>query len=67
MHTTDWDQHWGGDETRKVGLVYVAWLLLSQCLNVCKSASPYLIGLRSLVVTKNAYFSLQATFICDTW
>ena len=29
MHTTAWDGHWGGDETLKLGLVYVAWLLLS--------------------------------------
>ena len=28
-HTTAWYQHWGGDETLKLGLVYVAWILLS--------------------------------------
>ena len=28
-HTTTWDQHWGGDETLKLVLIYVAWLLLS--------------------------------------
>ena len=28
-HTTAWDQHWGGDETLKLVLVYVVWLLLS--------------------------------------
>ena len=28
-HTTAWDQHWGDDETLKLVLVYVAWLLLS--------------------------------------
>ena len=27
-HTTAWDQHWGGDETLKLVLVYIAWLLL---------------------------------------
>ena len=27
-HTTAWDRHWGGDETLKLVLVYVAWLLL---------------------------------------
>ena len=29
MHTTAWDRHWGGDETLKLVLVYVVWLLLS--------------------------------------
>ena len=57
-HTTAWDQHWGGDETLKLVLVYVAWLLLSYCRNVCNSASPHLIDPRGLVVTKNVYFSL---------
>ena len=28
-HTTAWDRHWGGDETLKLFLVYVAWPLLS--------------------------------------
>ena len=28
-HTTGWYQHWEGDETLKLVLVYVAWLLLS--------------------------------------
>ena len=28
-HTTALDRHWGGDETLKLFLVYVAWLLLS--------------------------------------
>ena len=28
-HTTAWELHWGGDETLKLVLVYVAWLLLS--------------------------------------
>ena len=28
-HTTAWDRHWGGDETLKLVLVYVIWLLLS--------------------------------------
>ena len=28
-HTTAWDRHWGGDETLKLVLVYVARLLLS--------------------------------------
>ena len=29
MHTTAWDRHWGGDETLKLVLVYVALLPLS--------------------------------------
>ena len=28
-HTTALDWHWGGDETLKLFLVYIAWLLLS--------------------------------------
>ena len=28
-HATAWDRHWGGDETLKLVLVYVAWLPLS--------------------------------------
>ena len=28
-HKTALDQHWGGDETLRLVLVYVAWLLLS--------------------------------------
>ena len=28
-HTTAWDRYWGGDETLKLVLVYIAWLLLS--------------------------------------
>ena len=28
-HTTAWDQNWGGDETLKLVLVCVAWLLPS--------------------------------------
>ena len=57
-HTTALDQHWGGDETLKLFLVYVAWLLLSYCHNVCNSASPHLMDPRGLVVTKNAYLLL---------
>ena len=48
----------GGDETLKLVLVYVAWLLLSKCHNVCNLASPHLMDLRGLRVTKNAYLSL---------
>ena len=71
-HTTAWDQ--GDDETLKLVLVYVAWLLISLiCLNVHNSASPYLMDLRGLMVTKNAYFSLLTHIkqlllvtLCDT-
>ena len=57
-HTTAWDRHWGGDKTLKLVLVYVAFLLLSKCCNVCNSASPHLMDPKGLVVPKNAYFSL---------
>ena len=72
-HPTAWDRHWRGDETLKLVLVYVAWLLLSYCRNVCNSASSHLMDPKDLVVPKNAYFSLlrhikQLLFVtlCDT-
>ena len=73
MHTTALDQHWGSYEKLKLVLVHVAWLFLSQCLNVCNSASPYLMDLRGLLVTKNEYFplliptkQLLLVTLCDT-
>ena len=65
-HTTAWDRHWGGDKTLRLVLVYVVWLLLSYCRDVCNSASPHLMdpgGTRKCIFfTLNTY---QATFIRD--
>ena len=73
MHTTAWDRHWGGDKTLRLVLVYVAWLPLSYCRNVCNSAFPHLMDPKGLVVPKNAYFlllthikQLLLVTLCDT-
>ena len=70
MHTIAWDRHWGGDETLKLVLVYVAWLLLSSCRNVYNLASLHLMDPQGsggaqecIFFTLNTY---QATFISDT-
>ena len=56
IHTTSWDQRWGGDETLN------SFTLPDHVKYVLNSASPYLIDPipRSLRLTQNAYFSLLA-------
>ena len=74
MHTTAWDQHWGGDEILKLVLAHVVslvWLPLTYQYNLRTLASPHLKDPRESEGDRDfKFFTLptyQATFVISMY